>query len=215
MRTRVKICGITNIDDAIAAIDLGADALGFNLYEPSPRYLRASGIKKIVDRLPPFVTCIGLFVNADKASVEESISLGSFDLLQFHGDETDDFCRQFSRPFIKAIRVKRITEIDEIAKAFPSCKALLVDALVDGKFGGTGESLNWDGAPFVTKPIILAGGLTPLNVSRAIQKVQPFSVDVSSGVECEPGRKDKYLMQSFMNAVRSTDTEISNTEVVS
>ena len=215
MRTRVKICGITNIDDALAAIDFGADALGFNLYEPSPRYLSASEIKKIIDKLPPFVTCIGLFVNANKASVKESINIADFDLLQFHGDETDDFCHQFSRPFIKAIRVKKIAEVDEIAKVFPSCKALLVDAFVAGKFGGTGESLDWDDVPFVSKPIILAGGLTPLNVKSAIQKVQPFSVDVSSGVEREPGKKDKQLMQSFMSAVKSADAETNNTEVVS
>lgn len=215
MRTRVKICGITNFDDAMEAIACGADALGFNTYEASPRYLSGREIQKIIERLPPLITCIGLFVNEDKQSITEAVSLVDFDLLQFHGDETDEFCKQFSLPYIKAVRVKSITEITEMEKIFPSSKGLLVDAFVDGQFGGTGESLNWNHAPTISKPIILAGGLTAENVSDAIQKVQPFGVDVSSGVEIEPGKKDKRRMRSFMNTVRSIDAELNNTEVSS
>ncbi|MFT5209611.1 MAG: phosphoribosylanthranilate isomerase [Flavobacterium sp.] len=210
MQSRVKICGITNLQDALLAIDKGADALGFNMYKPSPRYISVELAAEIIDQLPPFVTTVGLFVNEAEHQVREICERVSFDLLQFHGDESDDFCRQFDKPFIKVLRVKNIVDIVELIKAYPSSKGILVDTLVKGMFGGSGASLNWNDVPKVSKPIILAGGLTAENVSEAISKVQPFAVDVSSGVEISAGIKDKNRIELFMNAVKATNVEVGN-----
>ena len=210
MQSRVKICGITSLYDALLALDSGADALGFNRYKPSPRYINIELAAEIIDQLPPFVTTVGLFVNEEEHQVRETCKRVSFDLLQFHGDESDDFCRKFDRPFIKVLRVKNIADIVEQIGDYPSSKSILVDTLVKGKFGGSGISLDWNDVPDVAKPIILAGGLTAENVSDAIRKVQPYAVDVSSGVEITAGIKDKNKIELFMNAVKATNVEVGN-----
>ncbi|MFT7684782.1 MAG: phosphoribosylanthranilate isomerase [Candidatus Azotimanducaceae bacterium] len=210
MYTRVKICGITNLQDALLAIDAGADSLGFNMYHASPRFISAELAAEIMDQMPPFVTTVGLFVNEEADQIRKLCQDVSFDLLQFHGDENDEFCQQFNRPFLKAIRVNKIADIVVQVEAYPSAKGILVDTLVKGKYGGTGAALNWDNVPKVSKPIILAGGLIPENVSMAISKVRPYSVDVSSGVESSAGIKDKNKIELFMNAVKATNIEVGN-----
>lgn len=201
-RTRVKICGITRLEDALSAIESGADALGFVFYEPSPRAVSIACAAQIITQLPAFVTTTALFVNADKALIDRVISETRIDLLQFHGDEPVDFCEQFSRPYIKAMRMKPGLEIEREIARYSSAQAILLDAYTPGIPGGTGEVFDWDLIPSVhPAPIILAGGLNSDNVAESVTQVAPFAVDVSGGVEQSKGIKDANKIEKFINEV--------------
>lgn len=201
-RTRIKICGITRAEDAQIAVQAGADALGFVFYPPSPRYVAPARAASIVAAVPAFVCTVGLFVNHDAESVRQMLAEVSLDLLQFHGDEPPSFCRQFGKPYIKAVRVKSDTNLVQYALDFHDAKALLLDAFVEGVPGGTGEAFDWNLLPRdFSKPIILAGGLTPENVEHAIRLTQPYAVDVSGGVELSKGIKSADKIAAFIKGV--------------
>lgn len=202
MRTRVKICGITRAEDASAAIQHGCDAIGLVFYEPSPRYVTPATARSIAAGLPPFVSAVGLFVDADAEYVREVLSQVRLDLLQFHGDETPEYCRQFGVPYLKAVRVRPETNLLQYAAAYADAKALLLDAYMPGTPGGTGTTFDWALIPRdFPKPIILAGGLDASNVSEAIRQCRPYAVDVSGGVERQKGIKDAEKIAAFMRGV--------------
>jgi phosphoribosylanthranilate isomerase len=195
----VKICGITSLEDAHAAVDSGADALGFVFYPPSPRYVTPEQAEQIIKTLPPFVTTVGLFVDVTLATVSGTVARCGLDRVQLHGRETPEFCRQITRPVIKAIRIKSAESLTQIPEYKVS--AYLLDAYVEGALpGGTGASFAWELAARAKPygPIILAGGLTPENVEIAIDQVRPYGVDVSTGVECAPGVKDHRKVRQFI-----------------
>jgi len=199
MAVRVKICGITRLQDLHDACNAGADALGFVFYEPSPRHVTIAAAAALVRELPPFVQSVGLFVNAEPAFIESVLQAVPLDLLQFHGDETPADCARFKRPYIKAVRVNRETDLLKCAADYDSARGLLLDAYVAGVPGGTGERFDWSLIPAnVPKPIILSGGLTPDNVAEAVQRVRPWAVDVSSGVEVSKGIKDAHKLAQFI-----------------
>jgi phosphoribosylanthranilate isomerase len=199
MAVRVKICGITRAQDLHAACDAGADALGFVFYEKSPRHLTIDAAAALVRELPPFVQGVGLFVNAEPTFIESVLQAVPLDLLQFHGDETPADCARFGRPFIKAVRVNRDTDLLKCAADFDAARGLLLDAFVPGVPGGTGERFDWSLIPAnLPKPVILSGGLTPDNVAEAVQRVRPWAVDVSSGVEVAKGIKDAHKIAQFI-----------------
>jgi len=199
LRTRTKICGITRLDDAKASVRAGCDALGFVFYKESPRYIALDAFKVIAKELSPFVTKVGLFVNADPAEIEEVIKSGLMNVLQFHGDETPDFCRQFKFPYIKAVAVSSSVDLLQYAKDFYDAEALLLDACHEQLKGGTGQTFDWNLIPHsLSKPIVLAGGLTVDNVKEAIKKVKPYAVDVSGGVEESKGIKNSLKIQAFI-----------------
>lgn len=203
MTTRVKICGITCLADAMAAVEAGASALGFVFYAPSPRYVSAEVAADIIRQLPPFVTTVGLFVNASEADVTRVLQQTSIDLLQFHGDETESFCCSFARPYIKAFRVRPELDLTAQVALYPSARGVLLDAYRPGVPGGTGEVFDWALIPPTLAPkVILAGGLEATNVAQAIEQVVPYAVDVSGGVEAAPGRKDRARINAFMAAVQ-------------
>ncbi len=203
MRTRVKICGLTREQDVHTAVEAGADAIGLVFYESSPRNVDIQLAAKLSSMVPPFVTVVGLFVNADKGVIEDIIQTVRIDLLQFHGDESAEFCEQFNRPYIKALRVANDTDVQTFANDYGSAKGLLLDTYQTGKPGGTGKVFNWNLIPqVVSLPIILAGGLTPSNVADAIRQVRPYAVDVSGGVEQARGIKDKDQIHAFMKEVQ-------------
>jgi phosphoribosylanthranilate isomerase len=202
LRTRVKICGITRAEDASAAIQHGCDAIGLVFYEPSPRYVTPVTARSIAAGLPPFVSAVGLFVDADAEYVREVLSQVRLDLLQFHGDETPEYCRQFGVPYLKAVRVRPETNLLQYAAAYADAKALLLDAYMPGTPGGTGTTFDWALIPRdFPKPIILAGGLDAGNVSEAIRQCRPYAVDVSGGVERQKGIKDAEKIAAFMRGV--------------
>lgn len=199
MAVRVKICGITRLQDLHAACDAGADALGFVFYEKSPRHVSIAAAAALLRELPPFVQAVGLFVNAEPAFIESVLQAIPLDLLQFHGDETPADCVRFGRPYIKAVRVNRDTDLLKCAADFDAARGLLLDAYVPGVPGGTGERFDWSLIPpALPTPIILSGGLTPDNVAEAVRRVRPWAVDVSSGVEVTKGIKDAYLIAQFI-----------------
>jgi phosphoribosylanthranilate isomerase len=201
---KVKICGITNLADALAAVEAGADALGFMFYEQSPRHVSPPTAADIIRQLPPFVMKAGVFVNAPEDFVLRAIGGCGLNLLQFHGEETPEYCVQFGLMSMKAFRIRNAESLRALPD-FPT-DAWLLDAFVAGKAGGTGESFGWDLAIEAKKfgrPIFLAGGLTPGNVAEAVRKVQPFGVDVSSGVEAAPGKKEHRKMCAFIQAAKS------------
>lgn len=204
MRTRVKICGITRVEDAQACVAAGADAIGLVFYEPSPRYVTVEQARHIVASLPAFVSAVGLFVDADAAQVHEVMSHVALDYLQFHGEESAEYCAQFHRHYIKAIRMREDTDLAALSREFALAKGLLLDSYVAGKPGGTGQSFNWDWVPKQSeRPIILAGGLSPDNVAEAIRRARPFAVDVSGGVEQSKGIKDANRIREFINEVQN------------
>jgi phosphoribosylanthranilate isomerase len=206
MSTKVKICGITNLADAQAAVAAGADALGFNFYEKSPRYVSLSQASEIARALPPFIMRVGVFVNAPADFVLGAIRESGLTMLQFHGEEAPEFCSQFGLMSMKAFRIHGPETLKEIPQF--QTDAILLDAFSSATYGGTGEKFNWDlavEAQKFGKPIFLAGGLTPENVAPAIRQVHPFGVDVSSGVESAPGKKDHAKMKAFLAAVRAVD----------
>lgn len=204
MSVKVKICGITNLADARAAVEAGADLLGFVFYEKSPRHVTVQAAKAIARQLPPYVAKVGVFVNASEELVSQALGECGLNVLQFHGDETPEDCVKFGVMSMKAFRVRD----EESLKALPAYQtdAWLLDAYTPGVRGGTGATLNWDLAVEAMKfgrPIFLAGGLTPENVAQAVRKVQPFAVDVSSGVEASPGKKDHGKVRGFVQNVRT------------
>lgn len=202
MRVRVKICGITRVEDALNAVAQGADAIGLVFYKPSPRNVEIEQAIEIANKIPAFVTVVALFVNAEPDFVRKVISQVKLDLLQFHGDETPQECASYGMPFIKAIRVKSDTNLVQCAKDFSASKALLLDTFTDGVAGGTGHVFDWNLIPAaLDKPVILAGGLTAQNVAQAINQVKPYAVDVSGGVEVSKGIKDAEKIAAFMQQV--------------
>lgn len=202
MRVRTKICGITRAEDAQAAAEAGADAIGFVFWERSPRAISCTHAARIIRTLPPFVTTVALFVDPSDDAVAAAIDAGC-DLLQFHGEETPARCARAGRPWIKAVRVRQDTHLHDIAAQYSSARALLLDAFVEGTPGGTGSRFDWSLVPGdLPLPIILAGGLTPENVGVAIRTVRPWAVDVSGGVECAKGIKDHARMAAFIEGAR-------------
>jgi phosphoribosylanthranilate isomerase len=203
-RTRVKICGITRVEDAMAAVIAGADALGLVFYEGSPRSVSVAQAQAIVAAIPPFVSVVGLFVNAPTKKIESILSQVRLDILQYHGDETPKDCLQINLPYYKAIRVKADTNLIQYAVDFNSAKALLLDTYSELAVGGTGQTFDWKLIPAnLPKPIILAGGLTVDNVGQAIKQVKPYAVDVSGGVEVSKGIKDAEKITAFMQGVKN------------
>jgi phosphoribosylanthranilate isomerase len=202
---RSKICGITRIEDALAAVDAGADAIGLVFYAKSPRAVNVQQARAIIAALPPFVTTVGLFVNASRCELGEILEAVPLDLLQFHGDETPADCEGYHRPWIKALRVKAGDDIAASCKAYAGASGILLDTYVEGVPGGTGEAFDWSLVPKgLSKPIILAGGLSATNVAQAIAQVHPYAVDVSGGVEQSKGIKDHAKIRAFIQAVRSS-----------
>jgi len=205
MRTRVKICGITRPQDARAAAEAGADAIGLVFYPPSPRFLSAERAIEIRDAVPAFVQTVALFVNADAAQVAQVMGRVRPALLQFHGDETPAFCGQFGVPFVKACRVRPGVDPLAYLQPYGHAAAWLLDSFVP-EYGGVGESFDWSLAPKErTRPLILSGGLDRGNVAQAIRAVRPWGVDVSSGVESAKGIKDAAKMGAFIAEVRNAD----------
>ena len=201
-RTRIKICGITNLQDAKVVIDEGVDAIGLVFCENSPRYINISRAKEIVENTTPFVNCVGLFVDAEKEYINNVLKEVALDTLQFHGQESEQACALYNKPYIKAIRMNENINLSEEAEKYFSAHALLLDTYVEGLPGGTGIVFDWDLIPKdVAKPIILAGGLNASNVKDVIKKISPYAVDVSSGVEAEKGRKDPSKIKEFINEV--------------
>lgn len=199
MSPRVKICGITRIEDLRAACDAGADAVGFVFYDKSPRRVSIETAAALVRAVPPFVQTVGLFVNAEPAQVESVLAAAPLDLLQFHGDETPQACARYGRPWIKAIRVTPETDLLECAADFEAARGLLLDAFVPGVPGGTGERFDWSLIPAgLPLPVVLSGGLDPDNVAEAVRRVRPWAVDVSSGVEASKGIKDAHKVARFV-----------------
>lgn len=201
MRTRVKICGITRRQDAEFAVEMGVDAIGLVFYEPSPRAVTIAQAQEIVAKLPPFVSVVALFVDADAQFVNECLKCVDIDILQFHGNETADYCEQFKKPYMKAIRMQENTQLDLLAERYGSAAALLLDSYQVGVPGGTGRTFDWSMITNVNKPIILAGGITVENVAMAIEQVQPYAIDVSGGVELAKGIKDNQKIRTFMQEV--------------
>ncbi|MBA6116537.1 phosphoribosylanthranilate isomerase [Pseudomonas putida] len=200
---RSKICGITRIEDALAAAEAGADAIGFVFYAKSPRAVDVRQARAIIAELPPFVTTVGLFVNASRCELNEILEVVPLDLLQFHGDETPADCEGYHRPWIKALRVRPGDDIEAACQRYSGARGMLLDTYVAGVPGGTGEAFDWSLVPArLSKPIILAGGLSAANVGQAIAQVRPYAVDVSGGVEQAKGIKDAAKIEAFMRAVK-------------
>lgn len=203
MVVRSKICGITRIEDALLAAEAGADAIGLVFYDKSPRAVDVHQARAILAALPPFVTSVGLFVNASRCFIGEVLDAVPLDLLQFHGDETPEQCEGHGRPWFKALRVRPGDDLRAEAARFSGARAILLDAYVPGVPGGTGERFDWKLIPVdLPRPLILAGGLTPDNVAEAISSVRPYGVDVSGGVEASRGIKDAAKVAAFIQRVR-------------
>jgi phosphoribosylanthranilate isomerase len=206
MSVKVKICGITNAADALAAVEAGADALGFMFYEPSPRHVAIRQAAEIIRELPPFIMKAGVFVDAPEDTVMRAIGDCGLTLLQFHGHEPPEYCTLFGLMSMKAFRMRDAESVRALQN-YPT-DAWLLDAFVADKLGGTGEKFNWDlaiEAKKLGRPIFLAGGLTPVNVAEAVRSVHPFAVDVSSGVEASPGKKDHAKVRDFIAAAKSVE----------
>lgn len=201
---RVKVCGITSLEDALVAAEAGADAIGFIFHPPSPRFIRPEAARKISDGLPPFVARVGVFVDSSEERIAEVARVAGLDAIQLHGRETADFCRRVGETrVIKAFRVDGPAVLEALAEY--SSMPWLLDSYVPGAFGGTGQTFNWDLACEAVRRggrVILAGGLTPENVGRAVAAVRPYAVDVSSGVESAPGRKDAQRVRAFVTAAK-------------
>ena len=205
MRTRIKICGITRPGDARAAADAGADAIGLVFYPPSPRFLSVERAVEIRDALPPFVQAVALFVNPDAAQVAQVLGRVKPAMLQFHGEETPEFCAQFGLPYVKAARVRQGLDLLEYLRPFTSAAAWLLDSFVEA-YGGVGERFDWSLVPRnLERPLIVSGGLEVGNVGEAVRKIRPWGVDVSSGVESAKGIKDAAKIAAFISEVRNAD----------
>ncbi len=205
-RTRIKICGITRGQDALAAVSNGADALGLVFYEKSPRHVSLQQAAQLARAIPPFVTMVGLFVNPAVEYVREILAQIPLDMLQFHGEEEPEFCAQFGKPYLKAIRVRNGVDLIQCAARYSAARGLLLDAFIEGVQGGTGESFDWTLIPQgLPLPVILSGGLHAGNVAAAITQVRPYAVDVSSGVEAAKGIKDAAKIAAFINEVKHSE----------
>jgi phosphoribosylanthranilate isomerase len=201
---KIKICGFTNADNAREASLLGIDAIGLVFYDKSPRHVDVESALEIVNALPPFINRVGLFVNADSSFIDEVLCEVPLDTLQFHGDESVLECTQYAMPFIKAVRVNHDTNLTQMADDYHQASGLLLDAFNKDAYGGTGEAFDWNLAKVdIDLPIILAGGLNPNTIAEAIKQVNPYAVDVSSGVESELGMKDITKIKQFIQQVRS------------
>ena len=203
----MKICGITSLRDALDAVEVGADALGFNFFEESRRYIKPVEASRIIRQLPPFVSVVGLFVNPTAETVQQALFEMRIDYLQFHGDESRDFISRFPlEKVIRGFRIKGKESFHQMA-AYEGCAAFLLDAHVDGAWGGTGKSFNWElmveAAVRFKSPLILAGGLNENNVASAVEVTRPWAVDVAGGVEISPGKKDKERMRIFVQQAKS------------
>jgi len=201
MRTRVKICGITRRQDAEFAVEMGADALGFVFYPASSRAVTIAQTKEIIAGLPPFISIVALFVDAEPEQVQECLATLAIDIVQFHGDESAEYCEQFNKPYLKAIRMREGVDLTQLVNDYPSASAILLDSYQQDMPGGTGHTFDWNLLSDINKPVILAGGLNKDNVAIAIEKVQPYAVDVSSGVERSKGMKDQQKIRAFMQEV--------------
>jgi phosphoribosylanthranilate isomerase len=201
---RLKICGLTRREDLLCAVEAGADALGLVFYPPSPRFVELPTAVALAAAVPPFISIVGLFVNAEPAQVRATLAALPIHLLQFHGDEDEAYCRQFERPYIKAARVRPGMDLIQYAAGFPSAQAILLDAFVEG-YGGGGKVFDWALVPdALGKPLILSGGLDAENVAAAVRRLRPAAVDVSSGVEASKGIKDGAKIRAFAAALRAT-----------
>ena len=204
MQTRIKFCGMTNEQDVMRAIDLGIDALGFVFVNDSPRYLTVDQARELTKKVPPFVIKVGLFMNSEKKDIDRVLNNVRLDLLQFHGDEDEEYCLQFQRPYIKAVPMGSISSVTDYCKKYSSVTGFVFDSHTLGQMGGSGKTFEWSKLPKqLEKPVILAGGLTPQNVAQAIHAVRPYAVDVSSGIEASKGVKDPAKMELFIKEVRS------------
>lgn len=209
MRIRTKICGITQVEDALIAAQAGVDALGLVFYAKSPRAVTVAQAQKIIAALPPFVSTVGLFVNASRSEINAILDKLPLDVLQFHGDETAADCEGFARPYFRALRMQPGLDIAQLAEQYQSAQGILLDAWVPGVHGGTGERFDWTQIPAsLAKPLILAGGLNADNVAQAMQQVQPWAVDVSGGVEANRGIKDADKMRKFLYAVQMKNAQL-------
>jgi len=205
MRTRVKICGLRQDDDVVVASKAGVDALGFVFYPPSPRAVSVDQAASLVAKVPSFVTSVGLFVNASAEAIEQTLKQVSLNLLQFHGDESPEFCQQFGVPWIKAVRMRQDINLWQLKENYHLGQGLLLDAYQKGTPGGTGASFDWQRIPQDLAPeIILAGGLDATNIQQAITQVHPWAVDISGGVESSKGIKDHAKIDAFMAEIRTT-----------
>lgn len=207
-RTRVKICGVTRAEDIAAVVENGADALGMVFYDKSPRHVSVEQAAELSQHTPAFVTTVALFKDANADDIKQVLSRVDIDLLQFHGSESADFCRQFARPYIKALGMLGQENIASSAQAYQDARGILLDAHAPGEDGGTGNTFDWQTIPAsLQSRCILAGGLTVENVYAAVQQVRPYAVDVSSGVEHNKGIKSAALIQQFMKEVKRADVE--------
>ncbi len=213
-RTRIKICGITRVVDLDTALAAGVDAVGFVFYPPSPRALAPDVAARLAERVAPFVTRVGLFVNAEPSVVRSTLKAVPIDLLQFHGDEDAAYCEQFGSPYLKAARVRPELDLLEFARSYPSAQGLLLDAWVEA-YGGVGQAFDWSLIPGnLPLPVVLSGGLHSGNVAEAVTKIRPWAVDVSSGVEAAKGLKDAEKIAAFVAAVRTADSKYSDARSV-
>jgi len=205
-RTRIKICGLTRHEDVEAAVEAGADAIGLVFYPPSPRFVSFELAAELASRVPPFVSTVGLFVNAEPAFVSEALARVPLQMLQFHGDESEADCARFGRSWIKAVRMRTGVDLLEFSACHRGASGLLLDAFVEG-YGGGGKQFDWSLIPEggLDRPLILSGGLDPENVAEAVRRVRPWAVDVSSGVESGKGIKDAARIAAFIAGVRHSD----------
>jgi len=204
MTIRVKICGITRSADASVAATAGADAVGMIFYPKSPRALTNLEVAaEIANTVGPFVSTVGVFFNADKSEVERVLRRVNLQLLQFHGDETAEYCRSFSRPYLKVLRVAPDANIECFAEQYPDASGLLLDTYVEGLPGGTGKHFEWRRLPILPMPLIVAGGLSPVNVAEAVKATHAYGVDVASGVEASPGIKDPSKIREFIRNAKA------------
>jgi len=208
--TRIKICGITRVEDVLAAAHGGADAIGLVFYDKSPRNVERKQAALLSAAIPPFVTLVGLFVNASAENVRETLRQVPLDVLQFHGEEEPDFCRQFGRPYLKALRVKNGLNLVQCAARYQDAQGLLLDAYIEGTHGGTGIAFDWSLIPQgLPLPVVLSGGLHAGNVADAIMQVRPWAVDVSSGVESAKGIKDAAKIAAFIMEIKKIGLQLS------
>lgn len=206
MRTRVKICGVTRVEDARSVVRAGADAIGLNFYQPSPRYVQIDQAKEIADVVSAFVTTVGVFVDPEIDYLQEVIKCVPMDIIQFHGNETQEYCTQFDKPYLKVIRVKVGMDLEAEAQRFSDSCGILLDSYVPGVVGGTGETFAWGKASAVkSQPVILAGGINHSNVNTVISEHMPYAIDLCGGVEIEKGIKSAMAIDQFMQAVRRQD----------
>ncbi|MCW9024985.1 MAG: phosphoribosylanthranilate isomerase [Gammaproteobacteria bacterium] len=207
MRTRIKICGITRVEDGLEAAQLGADAIGLVFYAQSPRAVSISLAQQIISLLPPFVTSVGLFVDASEQDIRDVLREVPLDILQFHGNEPAAACNCYGRPYLKAVRMREGLNVKTIVEEYTDAAGILLDSYQQGVPGGTGKTFDWSVIPQLDQPVILAGGLDASNVGSGIRQVKPWAVDVSGGVEADKGIKDHQKMAQFINEVQAVVTE--------